>query len=93
MHTIGIDVGGTKMLAVALDPADPTRLLAEHKVPTPPAGEGLIDALVELVAEVDALAGSPAAAVGVGVPGLVDRDGVLYVGAHLQRVDRLAIGA
>lgn len=93
MHTIGIDVGGTKMLAIALDPTEPGRILAEQRVPTPPAGAGLVEALADLIASVDGTTGTPAAAIGVGVPGLVDRDGVLYVGAHLQQVDRLPLAA
>ena len=92
MRTIGIDVGGTKMLGVVLDPTAPTTTLAEHRVPTPVAGVGLVDALVEQVAHLEAVAG-PVDAVGVGVPGLVDSDGVLHVGAHLAKVDRLPLAA
>jgi glucokinase len=93
MRTIGVDVGGTKMLAVALDPTRPTEVLAEHRVPTPPAGAGLVDALGELIELIDGSLGGPADAIGIGVPGLVDRDGVLHVGAHLAKVDRLPLGA
>jgi glucokinase len=90
---IGIDVGGTKMLAVAVDPAAPAAVVVEHRVPTPPAGEGLVEALEELIRAVDGSLGTPARGIGVGVPGLVDRGGVLHVGAHLATVDRLPLGA
>lgn len=93
MHTIGIDVGGTKVLAVALDPASPGQPLLEQRTPTPPAGAGLVEALLAVIAQVDEAVGAPAAGIGVGVPGLVDRSGVLRVGAHLAAVDRLPVGA
>ena len=90
MHTIGLDVGGTKVLGVAVDPARPAEIIAEHRVPTPPGGEGLIDVLAEVVAALVPTAGPPAA-VGVGVPGLVDRDGTLKAGAHLRKVTNLPL--
>jgi glucokinase len=92
MHTIGLDVGGTKVLGVAIDPARPSEALAEHRVPTPPGGEGLVDVLAEVLAAIEPQVGPPAA-VGVGVPGLVDRDGVLRVGAHLRKIADLNLRA
>lgn len=90
MHTIGIDVGGTKVLGVAVDPAAPSVVLAEERVPTPDGGEGLVDTLLALVATLSGAVGAPAA-IGVGVPGLVDRSGRLRVGAHLRRIQDLSL--
>ena len=63
----------------------------ERRVPTP-AGEA---ALLETVAAVavDVQATGRAEGVGVGVPGLVDRDGVLRFAANLKGVDDFPIGA
>ena len=92
MTTIGLDVGGTKVLGVVVDPLDPSRVLIERRVPTPAGGEGLVDVLAELVEElveglvegpVEGLGADPVS-VGVGVPGLVDRTGVLHMGPHLR---------
>lgn len=92
MITIGLDVGGTKVLAVAVDSSAPAEVVAQLRVPTPEGGAGLIDRLGEVVADLTGRVG-PVAAVGVGVPGLVDRAGTLHVGAHLPRVADLALAA
>jgi glucokinase len=88
--TIGLDVGGTKVLGVAVDPRAPEVVLAEERIPTPPGGAGLVDTLLGLTASLTA-SGPPASAIGVGVPGLVDRTGRLHVGAHLRRAQDLAL--
>jgi glucokinase len=75
---VGVDIGGTKMLAVALDPAG--SVLASRKVPTPLAPGHLMDQLAALVGEVG---GPEARSVGVGVPGMVDATGVLRRSPHL----------
>ncbi|MGH9273192.1 MAG: ROK family protein, partial [Acidimicrobiales bacterium] len=72
MRTVGIDVGGTKVLGVLVDSDDPATVVAERRVPTPEGGQGLIETLADVVATLTVEAGQPAA-VGVGVPGLVDR--------------------
>ena len=82
MVSIGLDVGGTKVLGVVVDPAHPSVVLAERRVPTPDGGEGLVETLLDLVGALDA---SPTA-IGVGVPGLVDRAGSLHMGPHLRRM-------
>lgn len=87
MRSLGLDVGGTKVLGVALDPAEPGVVLAEERVPTPEGGAGLVDTLAGLV---DGL-GDGAGTVGVGVPGLVDRRGTLHMGPHLRRLHRVAL--
>jgi glucokinase len=92
VRTIGIDVGGTKVLGVVVDPQDPATVQHELRIPTPPGGDGLIDAIVALVEDLAAVGERPAA-VGVGVPGLVDREGVLRAGAHLQHVTDLPLRA
>jgi predicted NBD/HSP70 family sugar kinase len=50
VETIGIDVGGTKVLGVALDPTRPDVVRAEQRVPTPDGGDGLVEALLAVVA-------------------------------------------
>jgi glucokinase len=90
MLSIGIDVGGTKVLGVAVDSREPATVRAERRVPTPEGGEGLVGALGELVAALTTDAGSPAA-IGVGLPGLVDRSGTLHVGPHLRHITDLPL--
>jgi glucokinase len=77
----GIDVGGTKILGVALD-ALGVPIGEPVRVPTPAGDEALFDAMVSVV---EALGGG-FDAVGVGVAGLVDRTGRLAVGPNLPGV-------
>lgn len=79
---IGIDVGGTKALGVALDESG--RVIAEDKRPTPRGSnslEPLIDVLVDLANDLG-YDGS----LGVGVPGLVTGAGVLRAAPNLDGV-------
>lgn len=76
--TLGIDVGGTKFLAVCLDPAGAP--LGEWTVASPPDGDGLIRAVVDAAGE---LCGGRPAAIGMGVPGLVDGSGVVRFAPNL----------
>lgn len=81
-RAVGIDVGGTKCLGVALD--QDGKIVAEHRQPTPRGHDGLprlIDTLAELI---DVL--GPYHHVGVGVPGLVSRKGVLRSAPNLDGV-------
>jgi fructokinase len=65
---IGIDLGGTKIEAIALDAAGTERLRA--RVPTPRGDyAGTIEAVAGLVAQAEAVVGS--STVGVGMPGVV----------------------
>jgi glucokinase len=104
----GIDIGGTKVLGIALGPRD--TIVAEARVPTPvaPAHPGLVDeagdagaevvhAIADVVAQLDVavwLSGEPEApnaadqdapAVGVGAPGMVDRQGRLRFAPNLPQ--------
>jgi len=88
MPSIGIDVGGTKCLGVLLD--DAGAIVADHRIPTPRGASGatLVDAVVEVV---NALQPAGRLDVGVGVPGLVDRDGVLRFAPNLRGITELPI--
>ena len=76
------------------DPSEPGRgILAEHRVPTPHDGvEALASALSDIVATLRAEAqsklGGDLTAVGLGAPGLVDRDGVMHTGPNLPGITR-----
>jgi glucokinase len=86
-RTVGVDVGGTKMLAVTVD--DARNVVGERRVPTPEGATALIDAFVAVI---DAQrAECPVDAVGIGAAGLVDRDGVLHLGPNLPGIRDLAI--
>jgi glucokinase len=77
---VGIDIGGTKVLAVRLGPGP--SVAAEVKVATPKRGDEVVARIAEVVAAVTTPA-EPAAAIGVGIPGLVDEEGVLRFSPHL----------
>lgn len=87
---IGIDVGGTKILGVVVDPAS-GEIVARHKAPTPRSDpDKLPVAIAAVVAELTAETGSPVG-IGVGVPGLVDHQGVLHYGPNVPGVMKLDI--
>jgi len=79
---VGIDVGGTKCLGVALDRNG--EIVNEDRRPTP-RGPGSLPRLIDTLAELASTLG-PYDALGVGVPGLVTRDGVLRAAPNLDGV-------
>jgi glucokinase len=81
--TVGIDLGGTKCLGVALSPDGD--VLAEHRVPTPLGEAAVLDAIAAVADELRQRV-EGVAAVGVGAPGLVDRGGVLRFAPNLSGV-------
>lgn len=89
-RAIGIDVGGTKIAGIAIDPSDPLTPVASLRVPTPSGAGPVAEAIVGVVRELASAAGDPSG-IGVGVPGLVDRDGVFRYGPNLAGVGGLDI--
>ena len=67
MIRIGVDFGGTKIEAAALDAQG--RFRARVRGPTPPAYEDRLEVVREIVAEVERQAGVAVSRVGVGGPG------------------------
>lgn len=86
---IGVDVGGTKTLAVLVDGSGAVH--AEARAPTPDDGDALLDAIAELVAEIRPR--TPAIGIGVGAPGLVDASGTLRFAPNLPAVRDLGVRA
>ena len=79
---VGIDVGGTKAQGVAVD--DDGTVVAREQWPTP-RGDGSLERLIDTLAEL-ALALDVGESLGVGVPGLVSRRGVLRAAPNLDGV-------
>lgn len=66
---IGIDLGGSKIAAIAFDPDD--RVLAERRVPAPrDSYDATVAAIVAMVAQMEAAAGRKGS-VGIGMPGSI----------------------
>jgi fructokinase len=96
---IGVDVGGTKIEAIAI--ARDHRELARRRVPTPRDDyDATIEAIAGLVGELESQAGQPGT-VGVGIPGTIspatgfvkNANSVWLIGRHLKedlsgRLDR-----
>ncbi|MEP4649458.1 MAG: ROK family protein, partial [Ilumatobacter sp.] len=85
---VGIDVGGTKALGVAID--DAGVVVAEDRRATPRGDESL-DALLDTLVELARSLGVDGS-LGIGVPGLVTRDGVLRAAPNLDGVADLEVG-
>jgi len=81
----GIDVGGTKCLGVVLD--DAGAVIAEHRLPTPKGADAIIDTLAAVASalgEYDTI--------GLGVPGLITRDGIIRASPNLVDTDNFEVG-
>jgi glucokinase len=89
--TIGVDVGGTKVLGVVVGPDG--RILDEERVPTPVGGDAVLETMVGVVGALRHRAAVDVVAVGAGMPGLVDRAGVLRVAPNLPGVVDLEVAA
>jgi len=95
---IGIDVGGTKALALVV--ARDGRVLGEHKSQTPHdegfgAGEAAAKVLVEQVHELCERQGLDPSCVpvGIGLPGMMRRDGYLSFAPNLQSASGADLGS
>jgi glucokinase len=84
---VGIDVGGTKAQAVVVDRAG--EVVETLQRPTP-RGDHSLDALIEVLVELAEAVGHEGS-LGVGVPGLVTRDGVLRAAPNLDGVADFAV--
>lgn len=86
-RVIGVDLGGTKLLAGAVDPA----LEVHHRAMRPAAGgdrAALLDRVVSAVTEAIDGAGGHVSGVGIGIPSLIDqRRGIAVSTVHLPLVD------
>ena len=84
MSYIGIDVGGTKCLGVALN--DAGEVVDELRCATPHAEE-LVSLLVEMCEQL-----GMTQSVGIGVPGLITAEGVIRASPNLQGAFNIEVG-
>lgn len=84
MLSAGIDVGGTKCLAVVID--DDGEVVRHARVPTPRGSDPIIVTLIELARSLQ-----PFDVLGVGIAGLVTRTGVLRAAPNLTIDSELAV--
>jgi glucokinase len=82
---IGIDVGGTKCLGVVLDESG--AVTEEQRRPTPRGNEAFVDTLAELAGALGVTN-----SLGIGVPGLVSRSGVIKASPNLSDISDFAVG-
>src|SRR5438067_12121347 len=84
---VGVDLGGTKVLAGALD----EEMNVHHRAQRVAHGldqQALLDEIVGLVEEVKAAADAPIEAVGFGIPCLIDqRRGMAVLAVNLPTVN------
>ena len=89
---LGFDIGGTKVLAVVLDENDPRHPRAVRRAPTSADPALIVDTVAGLREELEAAVGERAVAVGVGIAGLVDREGMLHYSPNIGGVTGFAVG-
>ena len=84
VHTIGLDIGGTKILGVVTDASG--TIVDEEREESPEGFADILDSSATMVGTLRGRNAVEAAAVGVGIAGLVDEEGVLRYGPNLPGV-------
>ena len=96
--SLGVDVGGTKILAVACDPSGVEVASSQASSPqgtAPDGGVALADAVAEVVVDVaDQLSVRPTdIPLGIGLPGMLTLDGILAFAPNLRNASGSDLGA
>lgn len=87
---VGVDLGGTKCLGVALvRDGDGWSVVDEERVPTPTGGAAILETITEVIRRLGRA--GPVASAGVGIPGLVDRNGEVWFTPNLVGVGRVPV--
>lgn len=84
--TIGLDLGGTKILGARV--SEDGEVLAEQRVPTPDERDALLRALTDLTHDL-----GDAPAVGVGAAGMVDAEGTVQYAPNIPPLRALPLQA
>ena len=84
VHTIGLDIGGTKILGVVTDASG--TIIDEERHESPEGFADILDSSAEMIATLRGRTAVEVSAIGVGIAGLVDGDGVLRYGPNLPGV-------
>ena len=82
----GLDIGGTKVLGVAVDRGDLTKPVAVRRDATTADSDALIETITRMVAALEYECDTRFSAVGVGIAGLVDSNGVLKYSPNIDGV-------
>ena len=87
-RVIGVDLGGTKILAGSVDAEG--RVLERHEVPTPTGSQA--ELLEGIAAAIEPLAGAGMAALGFGIPSVIDRATGQALGSNNIPLEDIALG-
>ena len=87
-RVIGVDLGGTKILAGSVDAEG--RVLDRHEVPTPTGS--LAELLEGIAAAIEPLARRGVAALGFGIPSVIDRTTGQALGSNNIPLEDVALG-
>jgi glucokinase len=87
-RVIGVDLGGTKILAGVVDRAG--TVVVRHEVPTPTSSEA--DLLEGLVAAIEPLAREGVEALGFGIPSILDRASGRALGSNNIPLEDVVLG-
>jgi glucokinase len=88
LATVGIDIGGTKILGVVVE--DDGTVVADQKMPTPIGADALVDGISQVFVELGQSHGG-LDTIGLGAPGLVDHGGNLRFAPNLPGVLELPL--
>lgn len=87
-RVIGVDLGGTKILAGSID--EDGRVHERHEVPTPTGSQA--ELLDGLAAAIDPLVGDGVQALGFGIPSVIDRATGRALGSNNIPLEDIALG-
>ena len=87
-RVIGVDLGGTKILAGSIDGEG--RVLDRHEVPTPTGSQA--ELLEGIAAAIEPLADAGMAALGFGIPSVIDRATGEALGSNNIPLEDIALG-